>query len=150
MYTDDDVAMVSCDDCGGWVHAACDGLSGGDLEAIERGSHAVWGVRYACALCRSRAMAGVLAGLAAEDRGGHFGAPVTPALATGYLSVISSPCDLLSPVDRLWLPNADSPCSDSAAPRLESQPASFEPLRRLVREEEGSSHRESPMRLSAR
>jgi hypothetical protein len=75
--------MLACDSCSGWVHARCDGLSPGDLSAIEKGTHEAWGARYICAVCRRAACRAVLAALRAEDRSGFFHYPVTPEVAPG-------------------------------------------------------------------
>mmetsp|Transcript_25960 Transcript_25960/g.39290 ORF Transcript_25960/g.39290 Transcript_25960/m.39290 type:complete len:1246 (+) Transcript_25960:56-3793(+) len=87
--------MLSCDECGLWVHSACSGLSRKDYDTISSGKHPVYSTEFLCRICCRKRCIDLIEALYEEDKMQLFALPVTEDVAgPTYHEIIKKPMDL--------------------------------------------------------
>jgi hypothetical protein len=97
-YTED--AMLLCECCKLWVHAACGGLTEDEYELTSDGDHPIYSKEFLCRICCKRRCKELIDELKAQDSMMLFAAPVTEQMAPTYHDVIKNPMDLQTMSER--------------------------------------------------
>lgn len=97
-YTEE--AMLLCECCKLWVHAACGGLTEAEYDTTSEGDHPIYSKEFLCRVCCKRRCLELIESLKKEDRLSLFAAPVTEQMAPTYHDVIKNPMDLTTMTER--------------------------------------------------
>ena len=91
-YTEE--AMLLCECCKLWVHAACGGLSEDEYDTASEGDHPIYSKEFLCRVCCKSRCKELIESLKKQDEMALFAVPVTEAMAPNYHDVIKNPMDL--------------------------------------------------------
>lgn len=91
-YTEE--AMLLCESCKLWVHAACGGLDEEEYDLTSDGDHPIYSKEFLCRVCCKSRCLELIEELKKQDNMSLFAAPVTEQMAPTYHDVIKNPMDL--------------------------------------------------------
>lgn len=91
-YTEE--AMLLCECCKLWVHAACGGLTEAEYDLTSEGDHPIYSKEFLCRVCCKRRCKELIDVLKKQDGATLFAVPVTEQMAPTYHDVIKNPMDL--------------------------------------------------------
>lgn len=91
-YTEE--AMLLCEGCKLWVHAACGGLTEDEYDVTSEGDHPIYSKEFLCQVCCKGRCVELIERLKEQDGLALFAAPVTEQMAPTYHDVIKNPMDL--------------------------------------------------------
>ena len=97
-YTE--VDMLTCDDCGLWVHAGCAGLDEDEYEQTSNGDHPIYSKEFLCRICCRKRCKEIIQKLQENDSMLLFAEPVSDRVAPNYHDIIKNPMDLQTMLQR--------------------------------------------------
>ena len=93
-------AMLYCEQCKLWVHAACAEMSEKEYEQTNEGLHPIYSKEFLCRTCCKRKCLSLVNMLVQEDKLLLFAEPVTDKVAHNYNDIIKNPMDLQTMTQR--------------------------------------------------